>query len=57
MWDTTAEESTLVFYEKEREVYNVTVAGVNFYRLQTDAEWLKGLDDKTGITVEVMEEN
>ena len=54
MWETVAEASTLIFYEKEREVYKVTVVGNNFYRLQTDAEWLKGLDDKTHITVEVM---
>ena len=35
----------------------MTVAGANFYRLQTDAEWLKGLDEKTDITVEVMVQN
>ena len=54
VWETIAEASTLIFYEKESEVYKVTVVGNNFYRLQTDAEWLKGLDDKTHITVEVM---
>ena len=52
-WKTAREESKLIFYEEEREIYNVTVRGVNYYRLQTDSEWLKGVSDKSDITVEV----
>lgn len=52
-WKTVSEESKLIFYEEEREIYNVTVRGVNYYRFKTDSEWLKGVSDKSDITVEV----
>ena len=52
LWETVADESTLIFYEREREIYNVTVAD-DSYRLTVDAEWLKGVSDKTDLRVEV----
>ena len=53
MWETAAQESTLTFYEKEREIYNTSVAG-DSYRVMVDSEWLKGIDDTTDITVQVI---
>ena len=52
LWETVEDESTLIFYEREREIYNVTVAD-DSYRLTVDAEWLKGVSDKTNLRVEV----
>ena len=46
-WKVAREESKLIFYEEEREIYNVTVRGVNYY--QTDSEWLKGVSNKSDI--------
>ena len=53
LWDTTAENSTLVFSVKNNEaIHTVTVIDDSF-ELNLDSEYLKGIDNQTEITVEV----
>ena len=51
-WETSAEESTLIFYENGRQIHSVTVTD-DWYRLMDSAEWLEGVSDMTNIQVEV----
>ena len=51
-WETSAEESTLIFYENGRQIHSVTVTD-DWYRLMIGAEWLEGVSDMTNIQVEV----
>ena len=52
LWDTTSEESTVLFYDKDQEIYRVTVSD-DSYQLELDSDWLKGIDDQQEITVQV----